>query len=482
MRHLELRTAVLLVLSSLAAGCATNSTTQSLNGVQNAIADRTATVLMQPTSQADADAIDARVSALLGKPLDADAAVEIALLNNRRLRAEYARLGFAQADLIEAGQLENPSLTAGAGFPHRAPSITALDFGLTLNIVRLLTMPARQEIATAQLDATTMSVADEVIQTASQTRVLFLDVQAAENLSAMLRQIAVAAEASAELAGRIEAAGNISDLARANHESLYEQAKLEYARSVADVADLREQLNAQLGLWGDQVKWTMVDRLPELPAQEPDMSDLESLAIHQRLDLAAAAKEVEVLGKAAGLQRDWRTILTTDVGFQASRDTDGQWVLGPQVSVELPIFNQRQPEIARLDAARQQAEASLEALAIETRSDVRRLRDRLYALRYEAEHYLDTILPLRERITALTQREYNYMLVDTFDLLSAKREEIAAYRSYLGTIHDYWITRTELERAVGGRLPASTSGPEAPSTEPAGTDVNNTKMNHMGGH
>ncbi len=471
-----------MVLLSLLAGCAAPSMQPSITAVQSAVEDRLAVSPRQPTTPQEQDAIDARVGELLAKPLDADSAVEISLLNNRRLRAEYARLGFAQADLLEAGQLENPSLTAGAGFPHRSPSITALDFGLTLNIVRLLTMPARKEIATAQLDAATLSVADEVIRTAGQTRLLFLDLQAAENLSAMLRQIAVAAEASAELARRVQAAGNINELALANHESLYEQARLDYARSAADVADLREQLNAQLGLWGTQVNWSSVDRLPELPAHEADLADLESLAIHQRLDLAASAKEVEVLAKAEGLQRDWRTILTTEVGFQASRDTDGQWVLGPQVSIELPIFNQRQPEIARLEAARQQAEASLEALAIETRADVRRLRDRLYALRYQAEHYRDTILPLRERITALTQREYNYMLVDTFDLLSAKREEITAYRSYLSTIHDYWATRAELERAVGGRLPASTSGAEAPATEPAGPDMNKPTMNHMGGH
>lgn len=482
MRYPVMRAAALLAIATMATGCATTSPDSDLSGVQKVIANRTAAVLMQPTSQEAKDAIDARVSQLLAKPLDADSAVEIALLNNRRLRAEYARLGFAQADLLEAAQLENPSLTAGAGFPDRAPSITALDFGLTLNIVRLLTMPARKEIAAARLDAVTLSVADEVIRTAGQTRLLFLDLQAAENLSALLRQIAVAAEAGAEFARRVEAAGNISELALANHESLYEQARLDYARSASDVAGLRERFNAQLGLWGTQTTWSMVDRLPELPTAEPDMADLEALAIHQRLDLAAAAKEAEVLAKAAGLQRDWRSILTTDVGFQASRDTDGQWVLGPQLSIELPIFNQRQPEIGRLDSARRQAEANLEALAIETRADVRRLRGQLYALRYEAEHYRDTILPLRERITDLTQREYNYMLLDTFDLLSAKREEIAAYRSYLSAIHDYWSTRADLERAVGGRLPDSPRQSAAPLPKPNTSAVPNINMQHIGEH
>ena len=482
MRHIRGRLSALLALSTMAFGCAATAPDRDFKGVQDAVAHRTTTAPMWPTSQEAEDAIDARVSALLAQPLDADAAVEIALLNNRRLRAEYARLGFAQADLLEASQLENPALTASAGFPRGAPGATAFDFGLTLNIVRLLTMPARQEIATAQVDAATLSVADEVIRISGQTRLLFLDVQAAENLSAMLRQIAVAADTSAELARRVQAAGNMSELALANHESLYEQARVDYARSAADAADLRERLNAQLGLWATHTHWSIVDHLPELPTGEPGMADLESLAIRQRLDLAAAAKEVEVLAKAAGLQRDWRSILTTDVGFLASRDTDGQWVLGPQVSIELPIFNQRQPEIARLDSARQQAEANLEALAIETRADVRRLRDRLYALRYEAEHYRDAILPLRHRITELTQREYNYMLVDTFDLLSARREEIAAYRSYLSTIHDYWATRAELERAVGGRLPADSTGSDAPTPASPAPAANDSEMQHMGDH
>ncbi|HEY0523136.1 MAG TPA: hypothetical protein VGD08_07095, partial [Stellaceae bacterium] len=45
------------------------------------------------------------VARLLESPLTADSAVQIALLNNRRLQAEYEDLGVAQADLIQAGLL-----------------------------------------------------------------------------------------------------------------------------------------------------------------------------------------------------------------------------------------------------------------------------------------------------------------------------------------------------------------------------------------
>ena len=45
---------------------------------------------------------------LLQKELSVDTAVQIALLNNRDLQGSYASLGIAQADLVEAGLLENP--------------------------------------------------------------------------------------------------------------------------------------------------------------------------------------------------------------------------------------------------------------------------------------------------------------------------------------------------------------------------------------
>lgn len=446
-----------LISSMTLAGCSNVAVDRSFNRVEEAVGDQTPAAPAWPTSAEARRQIGERVAELLEQPLDRERAVAIALVNNRELRAEYARVGFAEADLVEAGMLNNPGFSAGIGFPDSPPSITPLDFGLTLNILQWLVTPARKDIAAVQLDAEILSVAHAVLQTATETRLVFLDLQAAENMSALLREIALASEASYEFAQRVHDAGNLSDLALANERALYEQSRLEYARSVADVAERRERLNAQLGLWGTQTAWSIEDRLPDLPSTEPDLAELESLAIRQRLDLAAAAKEVEAISKAAGLQRDWRYLLSAEVGASAGRDTDGQWVFGPSLSVEIPIFNQRQGQIARLDSALLAAEARLEGLAIGVRSDVRRLRDSLFASRYVAEQYRDTIVPLRERITALTQEQYNFMLVDTFDLLASKRESIAAYREYLDSIKRYWEIRVQLEETIGGRLPPQPS-------------------------
>ena len=62
----------------------------------------------------DADAARAAVERLLKRPLTADAAVQIALLNNRRLQAAYNELAVAEADMVQASLPPNPTVLAAA--------------------------------------------------------------------------------------------------------------------------------------------------------------------------------------------------------------------------------------------------------------------------------------------------------------------------------------------------------------------------------
>jgi cobalt-zinc-cadmium efflux system outer membrane protein len=119
----------------------------------------------------------------------------------------------------------------------------------------------------------------------------------------------------------------------------------------------------------------------------------------------------------------------------------------------LPIFNQRQADIARLEAQLRRSQKRLTAQAIDIRSKVRSLRNRLILQRNLIEHYRRTVLPLRERIVDLTLKNYNFMLVGAFDLIMAKQQEFEAYQKYLEAIRDYWIIRADMQRSLGGRLP-----------------------------
>ena len=126
--------------------------------------------------------------------------------------------------------------------------------------------------------------------------------------------------------------------------------------------------------------------------------------------------------------------------------------LDHELSVELPVFDQHQAGISKAESNLRRARRDYAALAIGIRSEVRAARDRMTAARDMAEHYRDVVVPLQERLVALTQRQYNFMQTGAFDLLLAKQNEIRTYRDYINAVRDYWLARTDLEMAVGGSL------------------------------
>ena len=60
------------------------------------------------------------------------------------------------------------------------------------------------------------------------------------------------------------------------------------------------------------------------------------------------------------------------------------------------------------------------------------------------------LVPLRSRIVEETQLEYNAMQESPFQLLMAKREEIAAGVAYVEELRDYLIAKAELARILAG--------------------------------
>ena len=398
--------------------------------------------------------VQERVRILLKGTITGADAVEIALLRNQGLVATYEELGIAQADLVQAGLLRNPTLGARVRFPT-GHGLIETEFSLAQDFLDLFTLPLRKRVASAQLEAAKARVGNAVLELAAEVRQAIVSVQAA-SLTARIRALALEGQqAAAELRRRQNAAGNVGDLELAQEEVFYQQGKIETARAQAQVIEQREKMNRLLGVWGpESASWAVGDALPELPAQEPVLDHVESLAIARRLDLASARAEADALeqsASAAGVTRFFPGIL---LGVSTARDAEGTHVTGPQLDLELPIFDQGQARLARLAAQVRQARAREAELAVGVRAEVRSLRNRLLAARGVAEHYKKVVLPLRERIVKQSQLRYNSMLLGVYQLLAARREEIDGYRDYIDSIRDYWMTRADLERAAGGAIAA----------------------------
>jgi len=469
------------VLSAgLLTGCASVPPKGGFADVQRMIGQRTGLSVHWDQGQPEDQMVKERIQSLLQEPLTAETAVQIALLNNRGLQATYEELGVAQADLVQAGLLQNP-IFLGSWRTSSHTSVLNSEYALAQNFLDIFLLPLRKKLATAQFEQAKLRVSDAVLGFSVQVRTAYYALQGAEQVHAMRQTVMQAADAARELAERQHTAGNINDLELATQQGAFQQARLELAQSEVEVQLARERLHQLLGLTEAPITWRTVDQLPALPSADPVLDDLETLALSQRLDVAAARKSLDILRRARTVTR-LGIVPAVTVGVDTEHDLDHAWITGPTLDIEVPIFDQRQAARARANAQLRQAQQQLAALEAGIRSEVRADITRLQAARQTAELYRDNLIPIRERIVAETQKHVNYMLLGVFQLLQAKRDEVNASREYLEALRDYWIAYAELERAVGGKLPIPEGSAAPPVVEPAKpAEPETTHQHHDGG-
>ena len=126
---------------------------------------------------------------------------------------------------------------------------------------------------------------------------------------------------------------------------------------------------------------------------------------------------------------------------------------GPVLDYSIPIFDRGKPAKSRAEALLRQSQDRYAALAVEIRSEIRETWNRMALARSRVAYYRDVVLPRRARISELSQRQYNFMLLGPYQLITAKQNEITAQTDYLESLKDYWINHADLQRAVGGDLP-----------------------------
>jgi cobalt-zinc-cadmium efflux system outer membrane protein len=458
---------------AILAGCATPDPRASLPAVQQQLGSRDKLTVTWPDTAAERSTADATVQTLLQSELTTDTAVQIALLNNRRLRATFADLGVSEADLAAVGRLHNPTFAASVRWPNRAPRGPNVEFSLVADLLDDLLIPLRKKFAREQLDQATRRVAQEVLALAAEVRTAVYTAEAHQLFWARLSVVAEVNAAAADLAQRQFAAGNINQLELAGLQLASSKAQLEVARTDAQFQADREKINRLLGLSSAQAGWKLEAALPALPSEDPPLAQLEDSAVARRIDLSIAKSHAALAGSTYDLKRRTRLLPAgVSLGLDTERESSGDRLTGPRIEFALPIFDQGQADLVRLGAELQRAQANVEALETEIRSEVREAHATLLAARATTETYQRVILPQRKLILRETLLHYNAMQISNYELLTAKEQQLLAERDGLEARRDYWIARVRLETALGGRLPGDTASPAPspadPEVKPAG--------------
>ncbi|KQW37529.1 TolC family protein [Rhizobacter sp. Root404] len=450
-------------------GCASFSPDGGFDQVAQLTRERIGQAPVYQRTGEPAETTRARIAALLAQPLDADSAVELALLNNRALQASYAELGIAEAEFVRAGRLANPRFTFGR---LSGGGGVEIDRAVMFDVLSLFAMPWARQVEQRRFEQTQYQAAFDTVGVAGEARQAFFEAACAQELVVYFEQVKDAADASNELARRMVAAGNFSALAQMREQSFYADATARLARARHQAVAARERLSRVLALSGDQLAFRLPERLPDLPAAPADLRDAEQVAMDKRLDVLMARRATEATARSLGLSRATRFVNVLDVGYQNQSQTGEPRKNGYEIELELPLFDFGTTRVARAESTYLQSLHRTAQIALNARSEVRESYS-AYRTAYDlAKHYRDEVVPLRQRISDENLLRYNGMLLSVFDLLADARDQVASVTGAVEALRDYWIAETQLQAALTGRSPVSAptnrgAGADAPSARPA---------------
>jgi outer membrane protein TolC len=439
-----------LALAGLAlSGCATFSTDGGFDSVARDTRAHLHEDVRWARTEEERGKDDRQVAELLEHRLSAEDAVQVALLNNPRLQASFEQLGVSEADLVQSGRLPNPRFTL-----RHASAAAQYDIEETLsfNVLSLFTLPYAHDIEKRRFAQVQSAVVITVMRLANDTRQAFFAEVAARESVHYLEQVKTAAEASAELARRMVAAGNWNLLDQAREQSFYVDAAQRLTRAKLVESAAGEKLLRLMGLPGGQTTLQLAETLPELPPSIEDLPDVEQAILQNRIDLRLQRMQIDELARSLGLNKATRFINVLDVGpTRVLQGAESQpYERGYEVSLEIPIFDGGGPRVKRAEAIYSQAVDRYAQAAIDARSQIREAYAAYHATFDIARQQRDETLPLRKSIAAQNLLRYNASLVSVFDLLSDARGQIESVDDYIQSVRDFWMAKSELDTALLG--------------------------------
>jgi len=435
------------ILSALAlGGCATYSRDGGFDAVADSTQQRLGKQVVWTRTPEQRANLDQRVAELLQHLLTADDAVQIALLNNRALQASFEALGISEADLVQSGRLPNPRFT----YRHaNAGGLYSIEESVAFNILALAAAPSVHEIEKRRFAQTQSAVLIDVMQLADRTRRAYFTALGARETLRYQQQVRDAAQASAELARRMVAAGNWNRLDQAREQGFYAAAWQSLERAQLADAIARENLCRLMGLPGDQATVNLAERLPDLPQRAADPPNLET-ALSGRVDLQMLRVQMDAQARSLGLTQATRFINVLEVGPERILDGPRAYPYenGYEVTLQVPIFDAGTAKLRKAQAIYAQAVDRFAQAAIDARSEVRSAYSRYRAAYDIASHQRDEVLPVANLVAEQDLLNYNSARISAFDLLADARARIAGIDDYIQSVRDFWIAKSEFDTAL----------------------------------
>ncbi len=443
--------------------------------------------------------------------LGCDEAVALALRNNRELRADLETIGQADADLLQAGLLQNPRLNFMVMFPETGGRAMLRSAGFPMQALQDLWLrKPRQQAADAELQRIILRVADRAVEAAAEVKSLYARIQFAQRAIELIRENMDVVEQARRLILTQQAAGKATSVEASVAHIRYLRLQSDLMATEAEFRSLKRRLLLMIGFPAATDAWQVrpAHELHEPLSPLPDEPALVAGAQERRLDLQAsewmaraaehdfllarreAWPEVAVgltferspaprsqnqqlagrLGNAAVQTAAGSTPEAAPLAPFAPGARDVDWMVGPMFEVELPLFDRNQAQIARAlhvlrqrlseyDAARQRITAAVRESAVMYTQALEQVR-----------FFREVILPEVQRNLEVVRESYRAGREDVTVFLQVQEDLIMTRLNTLTFLRDALVTLAELERQLGGRL--------EPAMPPAAVPTDSSSSNY----
>ena len=390
----------------------------------------------------------------LGSGIGPDQAAILAVILNPKLRADRDRRGLATAQLIQAGIIPNPTIGYTRDFVtggNTTGTVTAFGFTGSWDISALVSHGAKVAAARANVQAISLDVAWTEWQTAVAAKLALYRVVALEAELIRAKQIANDQQQTVDT---LQAAvdrheKSVLDLAAA-------QASREDAR--ATVLTLEQERDRQRIELKKAVGVLPETELPieqgvalpsELRLSEGELvGDLEN----RRLDLVGLRQgyqSQEQTVRAAVLAQFPKVVL----GFSRGSDTTNVHTAGFGITVDLPIFDRNQGNIAIETATRQKLFDEYAARVFEARSDIATAVADIRSLNRQVAA-AEAALPVLQHLVDIAKEALDQGAADVLGYFQAKTNLNQKSLQIIKLKQQLVDSRIALELASGRYLPA----------------------------
>jgi len=450
----------------------------------------------------DEPAVQAAAVALLSDGLTAQEAVQVALLNNPKVWAGLLRAGMARADVVQAGLFTNPTVGILLRFPEGG-GLADLEAGLAQNIADLWMIPARTKAAQRDLDRTILETAREAAGIANDTKIAYYNTVGAQRALDIARENVALVEQLLKISEARLEAGTVGslDVNLVRGQLLRTQVEERNARLAAATA--RRTLATLLGLDTPADELHLIDPLPAPAETQINVERLVEMAREARLDLRAARDAVAAAEARVELEYA-KVFQNVELGFELEREarrampgrklladtarasianggltapeieSRGQRrlarseqieaILGPSLSVTLPVFDQNQAQIAKAKLAMQEADALLESLQRTVTQETREAVDRVTTAWGVARLYDQQVLPQARTTLELSESAYQAGQTPILNVIDAQRSLLETRQAYVAALQNAASALVDLERATA--RPATVVLQAATTTQP----------------